>query len=162
MKKELQRLTLKVRNEAPEEESLAKIRALRRELKTLDDEFRQFTAATPTSKPRVRGFKFPINNEHELERLESTVITNRQIRNQYVSNLGLGEWIFFSMLNSFTDRIPGYHQTGTPERAANVQQVLHRSVYDKLQLARPGEGILPANPEKTHAKVRNLQQLHDR
>lgn len=95
MKKELQRLTLKVRNEAPEEESLAKIRALRRELKTLDDEFRQFTAATPTSKPRVRGFKFPINNEHELERLESTVITNPQIRNQYVSNLGLGEWIFF-------------------------------------------------------------------
>lgn len=85
MKKDLQRLTLQVRDETPEEESLAKIRTLRRELKTLDDEFRQFSAAAPTSKPRVRGFMFPINNEDDLERLESTVITDPEIRNQYVS-----------------------------------------------------------------------------
>lgn len=62
------------------------MRSLRRELKQLDEEFQMLNKAAGTcNKPKVDGFVFPISREEDIERLESAVRCDGDVRAQYVS-----------------------------------------------------------------------------
>ncbi|XP_065073072.1 uncharacterized protein LOC135697385 isoform X2 [Ochlerotatus camptorhynchus] len=101
---EMERLTQRI-DEYPaavEEDDLDKVRALRKELQQLDDEFRMISKATAGEcKPRVSGFQFPISSEEDIERLESAVRIDPDVRAQYVDYLSVIKPLRLSVLQAF-------------------------------------------------------------
>ncbi|XP_021693966.1 modifier of mdg4 isoform X4 [Aedes aegypti] len=93
MKVEMERLTQRIGEYGAcgdREVDLGKVRLLRRELKQLDEEFQMLNKAAGTcNKPKVDGFVFPISREEDIERLESAVRCDGDVRAQYVEYLSV-------------------------------------------------------------------------
>ncbi|XP_062556634.1 uncharacterized protein LOC134221459 [Armigeres subalbatus] len=91
LKMEMEQLSRRINDPLSTEygtDDLSKARSLRRELKQMDEEFRMLHKAIGgIGKPRVNGFQFPITREEDVERLETAVRSNSDIRAQYVEYL---------------------------------------------------------------------------
>ncbi|XP_055594632.1 modifier of mdg4-like isoform X2 [Uranotaenia lowii] len=145
---ELERLNRSVENKSADGEGnrdqWARVKALRQELIQLDEELRSLSQVD--SVPVVSGFRFPIQSESEIERLEQAVQRDLSIREQYISYLNALKPIRLTIVQVFSkffsdEAMTNYNWHGlekadfprTPKKAMQKYEIFYSCMFEAWQ-----------------------------